>query len=163
MRLTASYNSLSEDINSLFDNWLLNLAANLTGPVFDGGRRKAEVERTKAVADERLAIYGKTVFTAIKEVEDALTEEDRYNRTLQSVKKQLKLSQQTVREARRRYLNSSTDFINVLREELNLIVLEQNIIINEEKMIIARIRLHKALGGSWMTQQVSSAKSVSSR
>ena len=158
LRLTAAYNSLSEDINSLFDNWLLNLAANLTGPVFDGGRRKAEVERTKALADERLAAYGKTVFTAIKEVEDALTEEDQYARTLQSVQKQLKLSQQTVREARRRYLNSSTDFINVLREELNLILLEQNIIINEEKMIIARIRLHKALGGSWMTQEVSDGR-----
>ena len=155
LRLTAAYNSSTEDINSLFDNWLLNLAANLTGPVLDGGRRKAEVERTKALADERIAAYGKTVFTAIKEVEDALTEEDQYTRTLQSVRKQLNLSQQTVREARRRYLNGSTDFINVLREELNLIQLEQDIILNEEKMIIARIRLHKALGGSWMTQQVS--------
>ena len=151
LRLTAGYSSSTEDINSLFDNWLLNLAANLTGPVFDGKRRKAEVERTKALAAERVATYGKTVFTAIKEVEDAMTEEDQYTQTLQSVRQQLRLSRQTVREARRRYLNGSTDFINVLREELNLIELKQNIIINREKMLIARIHLYKALGGPWMS------------
>lgn len=148
LRLTASYNAYSPDnIASIFDNWLLNLAANLTGPIFDGGRRRAEVKRVKAEANEHLALYGRTVFTAIKEVEDMLTQEDQQRRTLISLNKQFELSNKTTREARRRYLYGNTDFLNVLQQELNSVQLQHDIISSREKMIIARIGLHRALGG----------------
>ena len=150
LKLTASHTYSSEEISSLFDNWLLNLAANLTGPVFDGSRRAAEVERTKAVVDERLAAYRQTVFTAIKEVEDALAEEEQYRKTIASLKRQIELGGKTIREARGRYLNGSSDFLNVLKEELNLLNLRQDVIIAQEKMIIARIHLNKAIAGYWL-------------
>lgn len=152
LKLTASHTYHAEETRSLFDNWLLNLAANLTGPIFDGGRRKAEVERTKAIVDERLASYAKTVFTAVKEVEDAMTEEERFNRTIDSLNRQLALSESSIREARTRYLAGNSDFLNVLLEELNMLQVRQNIIIAEEKMIIARIQLYKSLGGSWVNK-----------
>ncbi|MEA3348659.1 MAG: efflux transporter outer membrane subunit, partial [Pseudomonadota bacterium] len=75
LRLTASSSYLAEDLSSLFDNWIINLAANLAGPIFDGGRRRAEVARVRAVVDERLSLYRETVLNAIVEVEDALTRE----------------------------------------------------------------------------------------
>jgi NodT family efflux transporter outer membrane factor (OMF) lipoprotein len=150
LRLTASHTYLAEETRSIFDNWLLNLAANMTGPILDGGRRRMEVARTKAIVDERLATYSKIVFTAVKEVEDAMTEEDRYARTIESLKRQHALSENSIREARTRYLTGNSDFLNVLREELNMIQVQQDIITAEEKMIIARIQLYKALGGSWI-------------
>ncbi len=150
LKLSASHTYSSNEISSLFDNWLLNLAANLTGPIFDGGRRKLEVERTKAVVDERLATYRKIVFTAIKEVEDAMADEDQYTQTLVSLEKQLLLSSKTMQEAKTRYINGSSDFLNVLTEELNNLQLQQDMITAQEKMLSARIKLHKALGGSWV-------------
>ena len=60
------------DLDALFDTWLLNLSANLSAPLLDGGYRKAEVDRTRAVMDQRLAAYRDTVIRAVKEVEDAL-------------------------------------------------------------------------------------------
>jgi len=149
-KISASHRYSGDEIASLFDNWLLNLAANLSGAVFDGSRRKAEVERVRAIANERLAAYRKTVVTAITEVEDALTEEDQYTRTVASLEKQIRLSQETLREARRRYLNGSSDFVNVLKEELNFIELQQDTITAKEQMIAARIHLQMALGGSWL-------------
>lgn len=149
LKLTASHTYSSEQLSSLFDNWLQNLAANLVGPLFDGSRRQAEVERTRAVAEERLATYGKTVFTAMKEVEDALADEMRFAASRNSLNRQLELSERTIREAQRRYLNGNSDFLNVLREELNNLQVQQDRITAEEEMIIARIRLYKALGCSW--------------
>ena len=150
LRLTASSNYFAEDLSSLFDNWIINLAANLAGPIFDGGRRRAEVARVRAVVDERLAFYRETVLNAVIEVEDALTRQAETSATLSSLRKQLELSRQTLREARRRYLNGSSDFINVLNEELNTLQLEHDIISQEKHFMLARIELHIALGGSWM-------------
>lgn len=152
LTLTASYNASSAHITSIFDNWFVNLAANLSGPIFDGKQRKAEVERTKAVAEERLAVYGRTVFTAIKEVEDALIQEDQYFQTLISLNKQRVLSEKTMREAKTRYLNGSSDFVHVIKEELNNLTIQQDLITSREQRIIARIRLYKALGGSITTR-----------
>lgn len=154
LQLAAAHTYSSNEISSIFDNWLRNLAANLVGPVFDGGQRRMEVERTRALADERLAIYAKTVFTAVKEVEDALADERQYGRTMDSLKRQLLLSERTMREAKRRYLNGSSDFLNVLREQLNILMVRQNIITTEERMLIARINLYRALGGSWVNEYV---------
>ena len=152
LRLSASSNYFADDLSSIFDNWILNLAANLAGPVFDGGRRRAEVARVRAVVDERLAIYRETVLNAVFEVDDALTRELESSATLVSLRKQLELSRQTLREARRRYLNGSSDFINVLNQELNTLQLEHDIISQEKRFLLARITLHIALGGSWLDE-----------
>lgn len=152
LKLTASHTYSSQDVTSIFDNWLLNLAANVTGPIFDGKRRTMEVEKTKMVVDERLAFYRKTVFTAVKEVEDALADEQQQADTLDLLDNQLELSAKTMREAQSRYLNGNADFLNVLKEELNTLQLQQASIIAQEKLTIARIHLHKALGGAWVDE-----------
>lgn len=154
LKLTASHTYSSEEFRSVFDNWLLNLAANLAGPIIDGRKRRMEVARTKAIADERLAAYGRTVFTAIKEVEDALAEEQRYDKTIDTLARQLALSKRTMREAKRRYLNGSSDFLNVLLVELNSLQVQQDSIVAEEKKLLARIDLYRTLGGSWMNTYV---------
>ena len=159
LQLTAAHTYSSNEISSIFDNWLRNLAVNLAGPVFDGRQRRMEVERIRALADERLASYAKTVFAAIKEVEDSLADEQQYSRTMDSLKRQLLLSERTMREAKRRYLNGSSDFLNVLREQLNILMVRQNIITAEERMLIARINLYRALGGSWVNEYVNNRQS----
>lgn len=156
LKLTASHTFSSGGLSSLFDNWLRNLAANLVAPLLDGKRRHNELERVKAIVEERLAIYGRTVFTAIREVEDALADEKQYRDSIASLNRQQELSDRTIREARSRYLNGSSNFLNVLREELNVLQVEQDLITTEEKMLAARVRLHKALGGSWMNRYVDS-------
>jgi outer membrane protein TolC len=55
IRLTAGAQYGQGDMDVLFNNWLLTLAGNLTAPIFDGGRRAAEVDRRKALVDENLS------------------------------------------------------------------------------------------------------------
>ncbi|MCK5666476.1 MAG: efflux transporter outer membrane subunit, partial [Thiotrichaceae bacterium] len=149
LRLTASNTFSSDEFATLFDNWLINLAANAVGPVFDGNRRKNEIKRVEAVVDERIASYRKIVITAIKEVEDALVKE-KYNRlSLRAIQQQLKISEKTFNEAGSRYLNGVSDYLPVLREQLNITAFENSIIKAKADIIIARIQLKKAIGGSW--------------
>jgi len=94
------------------------------------------------------------VFTAIKEVEDALAEEEQYERTVKALTRQLELAEKTTRVARRRYLYGDTDFLNVLVQELNTLQVQQDMIIARERMLTARIRLYRAIGGTWMDAYV---------
>ncbi|MCK5805975.1 MAG: TolC family protein, partial [Lentisphaeria bacterium] len=51
LSLSATVALNSPDIGRIFDNWLATLAANLVAPILDGGRRKAVVNRDRALAD----------------------------------------------------------------------------------------------------------------
>ncbi|MBU4461269.1 MAG: efflux transporter outer membrane subunit, partial [Verrucomicrobia bacterium] len=72
LRLTGAAAYDTGEMADLLDNWLLNLAAGLAGPILDGGRRKAEVDRTRAALDSQLVQYRRTVLDSAREVEDAL-------------------------------------------------------------------------------------------
>jgi NodT family efflux transporter outer membrane factor (OMF) lipoprotein len=152
LRLSASFAYDSNLLDTLLDAWLLRLAANLVGPVFDGGRRRAEVERTRAVVDERLAAYRTSVLTAILEVEDALVQERQLLESRDNIALQIKLTDQAYREATWRYLNGLNDFLPVLREQLNLISLQLEQIQATSDLIQARVDLYTAIGGSWPRQ-----------
>jgi NodT family efflux transporter outer membrane factor (OMF) lipoprotein len=147
--ITASHTYSSDAASKIFDNWIENLAANLVTPLFDAGKRKAEVERAKAVLDERLSVYKRKVITAIKEVEDALVKEKFNRESLLSKKKQLEISKKTFEEASNRYLNGLIDYLPVLREQLNIAVYKENIIQVNADILKSRIQLYKSLGGSW--------------
>ncbi len=150
LQLDASFNYSSQILNNLLDTWILRLAASLTGPIFDGGRKKAEVKRTLAVVDERIAEYRKVVLTAIREAEDALVREQEFRHTIDNIDQQIVLTENGYREATWRYLNGLSDFLPVLREQINLITLKLDRIRAGSDLLKSRIALHKALGGSWL-------------
>ena len=58
LSLSVRAETSAERIHDLFDNWLAGLAANVVAPLFDGGLRRAEIERTRAAVSEQLDSYG---------------------------------------------------------------------------------------------------------
>ncbi len=149
IRLTGSATYNSGNIDTIFDNWLLNLAGSLTGPVFDGWAREAEVRRTRAVAEERLASYQRTVLTAVKEVEDALVSEIKKSEEIDAVNVQLSLARKALDEARQRYSKGLNDYLPVLKELQSVQQLEQDLILAQSELLISRISLFRSLGGGW--------------
>lgn len=147
--LTAQARYGDSDMDVLFDNWLLSLAGNLTAPIFDGSRRAAEVDRTKAVADENLAAYRQTVLTAIKEVEDALISESKQREHIKGLEKEADTAQKALVEAGNRYRNGLTDYLPVLTQLLTFQGLERDLIQQKTNLLITRVNLYRALGGTW--------------
>ncbi len=67
---------LSSPLLSHFFEWQARYwgyALNAIEPLFDGGRRKADVKQAKARFNESVSIYQKTVNQAFQDVEDALS------------------------------------------------------------------------------------------
>ncbi len=152
LRLTADAQYGRSDLDSLFNTWLLSLAANLTAPIFDGGRRAAEVDRTRAQADENLWAYRRTVLTAVKEVEDALVSEARQREHIEGLKALNAAAQKGLEEAIGRYRNGLSDYLPVITQLLSVQDLERNLISQQEQLVLYRVGLHRALGGGWLAE-----------
>jgi NodT family efflux transporter outer membrane factor (OMF) lipoprotein len=149
IRLTAGAQYGKGNINVLFDNWLLNLAGNLTAPIFDGGRRAAEVGRRKALVDENLSAYRQAVLTAIREVEDALVSEVKQREHIRALENVMVTARKALEEAGIRYRNGLTDYLPVLTQLLAVQGLERNLIRQRAILLNARVRLYRSLGGTW--------------
>ncbi|MCF7817966.1 MAG: efflux transporter outer membrane subunit [Kiritimatiellales bacterium] len=151
IRLTAeaNYGGTRVEMADVFDNWFANLAGSVTGPIFDGGRRKAEVERTRAVVDERLAAYRETVINAIKEVEDALVSEQKQHDYVEALDRNIELSRSSYNEAVNRYRNGLIEYLPVLVDLVSLQNLERDRVEAQYNLLQYRINLYRALGGSW--------------
>lgn len=149
IRLSASGSYNNAKISDLFDDWYANLIGNITGPIFEGGRRKAEVERTRAVVDERLAAYRETVLNAMKEVEDALVSEEKQHEYIVSLDKRLGAARRSYEEAINRYRNGLVEYTTVLIQLSSLQTLERDRIEAQSQLLEYRINLYRSLGGSW--------------
>ncbi|WP_319521379.1 efflux transporter outer membrane subunit [uncultured Desulfosarcina sp.] len=138
-----------EELDLLFDTWLLSLAANLTAPIFDAGRRAAEVDQMQATVDENLWAYRRVVLTAVKEVEDALERETRQREHIEALKAVTTAARRGLEEALARYRRGLSDYLPVLTQLITVQDLERDMIEQREALIQYRIGLYRALGGSW--------------
>ncbi|MBU0910234.1 MAG: TolC family protein [Proteobacteria bacterium] len=155
-RISLSANAETSDSNvrDLFDNWLANLAGNLTAPLFDGGRRAAEVDRTRGVTAEALHNYGQNILTALQEVEDALFAESQQRNFLVSLDRQIVLSNQSMEQTRERYIYGDMDFLRFLTTILNHQSLQRSRISAGRQLIAYRISLYRSLAGGWEMEEV---------
>lgn len=147
LRLTADAGYAGEDLSTLFDNWLANLAGNLLLPLLDGGNRRAQVSQAEALRDERLVDYRKTVYQAVADVEDALIQEQKQVEHLEATVRQLEAARNGLTEAIYRYRNGLQDYLAVLTQQLSVQRLERDWVARKGQRLLYRVALHRALGG----------------
>ncbi|ACN13215.1 putative outer membrane efflux protein (OprM-family protein) [Desulforapulum autotrophicum HRM2] len=153
LTLSADLNTTGVHTRDLFNNWLATLAANLVTPIVDGGLRKAEVDRTRAAASQALHTYGQTILDALKEVEDALVQEQRRREFITSIDKQLTLAGQVIQRVRDRYLQGTMDYQRVLDAQLSQQTLQRSLLTAKQALVQDRIDLCLALGSGWVLEQ----------
>ncbi|WP_194287214.1 TolC family protein [Tritonibacter aquimaris] len=74
--LTGQFGSVSNDFSTLSHGATVwSLASSLTAPIFEAGRRRANIEASKRRADQALITYLQTALIAFSEVERALDQE----------------------------------------------------------------------------------------
>jgi NodT family efflux transporter outer membrane factor (OMF) lipoprotein len=154
LSLSASAVFSSGSVDLLFDNWVTSLTASLTGPLFDAGRRKAEVARTRAVAEERLTNYAKTVAQAIKEVEDYLVAERYQQDYLVLLTEELNAARLTLKDASLQYQNGQSDYLNYLLTWNTIQNLERQMVAEKATLIKNRVGLYRAVGGVWVRELI---------
>lgn len=151
--LQGSISEAGESLADLIKSPLYSLLGSVTAPLFDYGRRKAEVARTRAVVDERLADYGQVMVEAMVEVEVALAQERHQNDLIAELVAQEELAASTVREARSRYREGQIDYLPVLTAQQSQQQIQLSVLSARRQLLSLRVSLYRALGGTW-TQEL---------
>ncbi|MEE2787927.1 MAG: efflux transporter outer membrane subunit [Myxococcota bacterium] len=148
-RIQASTGFGATSFAELLDRWLWSLTGSLVAPLFDGGRRAAEVERTRAVLDGLTAAFQGLFLNAIREVEDALVLEFHETERIERLTAELTAGQKLLEESRARYLEGLGDYLAVITAVQAMQRTERTLLASQRQRLSHRIRLHRALGGTW--------------
>ncbi|MBS3779694.1 MAG: TolC family protein [Desulfovermiculus sp.] len=147
LSLSARTAISSDDFSLAWGDWLTRLGTNLSAPLFDAGSRKAEMERTRAVVEERLAEYASAVLEAIKEVQDALANISGQKDRVAGLEDELRAAKQARDQARLRYLKGQSDFLNFVTQQRSVQGLQRNLVAARTDLLSFQIALYRALGG----------------
>jgi NodT family efflux transporter outer membrane factor (OMF) lipoprotein len=152
-RLTLSGSVTTSDAGArdLFSDWISGLAAGLVAPLIDGGERRAEVERTRAVTRQRLAEYGDVVLASFREIEDALANERLQREKLDNLDARVELARKTYQQLRVQYLNGVIDYLGVLAALTAEQELVRDRLAARLELLEFRIALYRALAGGFDT------------
>jgi NodT family efflux transporter outer membrane factor (OMF) lipoprotein len=144
--LTAQALFSSGTLDLLFHNWVATLAGSIAGPIFDGGFRQAEVERTRAVAEENLNAYARTVARAILEVEDQLISLEKQDAYIRLLEQELEVARLTLKDAMVQYRNGQSSYLSYLVAWTGIEGLERQLTGERATYIKEQIGLYQALG-----------------
>jgi multidrug efflux system outer membrane protein len=152
LSLTGSVGESADSVNELdLTNFVYNIVANLTGPLFSGGQRRADVEAAKARAEQAAAAYAGVVLNALREVEDALVLGDSSVQNFNLTTDRVTEARAADSLAKQRYQRGVETLLTVLETERRLRLAEQAIVNSTISVWNARIDLFLALGGNWGT------------
>ncbi len=143
----------SNNYNNLFQDWAYTLAGNILAPLIYGGRLNAEVSRTEAIKNRALYLYGETVLTSFREVEDALIREQKQKERVEILKERLKLSEKTIDQLKIEFLNGLSEYLDVLLSLEEQQQLQRDIINARLDLIEIRISLYRSLAGGFDTEE----------
>ncbi len=119
----------------------------ITAPLTDGGARKAEIERRRAVLESALLGYSNSYLEAIRDVETALVRERKQAERIRLTESQLSTARETFEETRIRYSQGLTDYLPVIDALTAVQALELSTLELRREALQLRISLHRALGG----------------
>jgi NodT family efflux transporter outer membrane factor (OMF) lipoprotein len=149
LRLSGSTSLQDSKITEFIATPLWAILAAVTQSLFDGGRRKAEVERNRAIVEERLMQYGQVLLVAMTEVENALVQERQQLQYISDLEEQVEIARAALREARSRYREGLIDYLPVLTSLQVLQRVELSVLQAQRQLLSHRVQLCRALGGSW--------------
>ena len=154
--LTADGGYISDDLDDLLesDSELWNVQIDILGPIFDAGKRKAQVNVEIARTEQALKQYEQTVLEAMQEVEDALAGIKYYREELEARSLQLRAASSASALSRARYDGGITDYLEVLDSERSLFDAQLAQSAVERLQLVSVVRLYKALGGGWPGPQI---------
>lgn len=147
--LTAAAGLISPALGSLIegDSRNHNVAAAAVLPIFDWGRRNAQLRLSKAQADEMVAAYQRTTQTAFQEVANALASRQRYAEQVSAQQRAVEAQRRLARVARLRYDNGIAIYLEVLDAERSLFAAEQQLVALRSAELQSGVSLYTALGG----------------
>lgn len=160
--LTGTLGTASAELDGLFGfgSQAWSFVPTLSLPIFDGGRRRANLELSEVRRDIAVAEYEKTVQTAFREVADALSAKQWLIKQLQIQRINLDAQTERARLAQLRYDNGSAAYLEVLDAQRDLLDAGQQLIRVRRALLSSQVALYSALGGGALAAETEARGSV---
>jgi NodT family efflux transporter outer membrane factor (OMF) lipoprotein len=146
---TAGFNSAHSS------NWLSapslfwSLGPQVTLPIFEGGRLRAQTDRAKEVYNEQVANYRNTVLTAYQDVEDNLAALRQLELESQTQADAVNATEVTLQQAQYRYRAGAATYLEVATAETSALQAQLAAVTIQARRLNVSVLLVKALGGGW--------------
>ncbi|MEX8192424.1 efflux transporter outer membrane subunit [Comamonas guangdongensis] len=149
--LTGSYGSASAELSDLFAggqrSW--SFMPQLSLPIFDGGRNRANLEIAQLRKDMAVAAYERSIQTAFREVSDALAAVETLRREELARQRLVQTSASTLKLAELRYRAGVDSHLRYLDAQRTDFAQQMALIEISAQRQMALATLFKALGGGW--------------
>ena len=151
--LSAMYGNAGSKIENVFKNGasIWNIAANVSGPLFEGGRLYESYRAQQAFWDQTIAQYRATIVEAFREVADALAAEAHLVEQRKAQEGQVVALREAVRLSLASYDAGVSNYLDVLDAQQQLYPAETALAQTQRDQLLAVVNLYKALGGGWGT------------
>ncbi len=152
--LTGFFGTQSRALSDLLSSpaRLWSASAGAAVPLFDAGRRRENVRLAESVQRELVVAYQRSVFTALREVADALAGCRRTSEELAEQSRLVEALRTSVRLSTQRYEGGVDTYLQVLDAQRNLFQGELDLTLLKRQELAAVVQLYRALGGGWNAQ-----------
>jgi NodT family efflux transporter outer membrane factor (OMF) lipoprotein len=149
--LTSSIGGASGSLSNVLNptNVAWQLGANLLAPLFDGGKRKLDVEISKIEQKQAIANYAQIALAAFSEVENNLDQGHTLANRMRALSDVLRESNKAYRIAELRYKEGEIGLLDTLQIQQQNIAAESELLSIKRLQLEQRINLYLSLGGSW--------------
>ncbi|MCL6739746.1 efflux transporter outer membrane subunit [Sphingomonas sp. RB56-2] len=154
--LTAAPALVSTALGSLLE-WGsrgFSAGAALDWPIFDGGRRRANIEVQNARQEQALIAYRKSVLAALQDVEDALGNVDGDRRKLAELEQAHATAARAEEIAGTRHRGGLVTLADVLQAQERRLSLKEQLLETRGALARDTVALVKALGGGWSEESM---------
>ncbi len=151
LSLTGQGGTQSSELADLVDpgQVFASFAAQLTAPLFQGGRLRATLNAAEARYKQQAARYEQTVLTAFQEVKASLVAYEKQRRRYREVERQVDTARDAFQAQRDRYERGVGDALALIDAERTLVQAQTRLAGVGLAVVNARLALHRALGGPW--------------
>jgi NodT family efflux transporter outer membrane factor (OMF) lipoprotein len=152
--LTASFGYASTSLDGLFDpsRQVWRFAPQLTVPLFQGGRLRAELRLAKVRKSEAVAQYERAIQIAFREVADALAGTATFDRQIEAQLQAVSAAERRLDLSGQRYRAGLDGRLELLDAQRQLYAARQALLELRREKTSNAVALYKALGGGLNAQ-----------
>jgi multidrug efflux system outer membrane protein len=155
LSLTGNFGFASESLSEMVKGGSRQFSVGplaLSLPVLDGGRNKANLAVAQARYDEALANHQGRLLTALREVEDSLSDVQQRQRQGQAQAVSREAAQRAYLVARARYERGLSTYLDVTDAQRSSLTADRAAVQIDTQRLLAAVSVARALGAGWQPQ-----------
>lgn len=165
LSLTASFGYASSSLDGLFDpsRQVWRFVPQVTQPLFQGGRLRAELNLARVRKSEAIAQYERAIQTAFREVADALAGTATFDKQIDAQLRAVNTAERGLVLSNLRYQVGVDNRLQLLNAQRILYSTRETLLELRRDDIVNTVALYKSLGGGlqdWSATEFSGASTI---